>query len=171
MINEKSPRFQDIPQITRARYSVTMMWHHLENWLHEQNVDMDPDYQRDYVWTQFQKEKYIEWILRNGASGKDIFFNHPGWFKEWKGRMEIVDGKQRVEAVLSFLNNKVKVYGYYLNQYADKLDYLTCNFTIHVLDLESRELVLKWYLDMNSGGTIHTETEIQKVKDLLYGIK
>jgi len=166
-IREKAPRFRDIPQITLARYKVDIMWKYLQEWIDEHDTDMDPDYQRGYIWSISQKERYIEWIIRGGQSGKDIYFNHPGWFKKWDGRMEVVDGKQRISAALEFLDNKVKAFGYYLNQYADKLDHLTCSFHVHVLDLEDRKELLQWYIDMNDGGTVHTDEDINKVKSLL----
>ena len=161
------PKFQEIPLITIAKYKVDVMWNYLEKWINREEIDMDPDFQRGHVWTQKQKEQYIEWILRNGDSGRDIYFNHPGWFREWDGTMVVVDGKQRIEAVLGFLHNEVKAYGYYQNEYEDKWNNLHCAFHVHVADLKTRKEVLKWYLDMNTGGTVHTDKEVQKVKTLL----
>ena len=163
------PKFADIPLITVAKYHVDVFWTYIEDWIDREEVDMNPDFQRDYIWTQKQKEQYVEWILRNGNSGRDIYFNHPGWFRSFEGNMVIVDGKQRVEAVIGFLHNEVKAYGYYMNEYTDKFRIMQCGFSVHVADLETREEVLKWYLDMNTGGTVHTDDEIQKVKDLLKG--
>ena len=164
------PKFQDIPLVTVAKYKVDVMWNYLENWLETEDPDMNPDFQRGYVWNQTQKEHYVEWILRNGDSGRDIYFNHPGWFREWDGRMVIVDGKQRVEAVLAFIHNKVKAYGYYRKEYQDQWNNLHCSFHVHVADLETRKEVLQWYLDMNTGGTMHTNEEVEKVRELLRGV-
>ena len=132
------PSFRDIPIITIAKYKVDVMWSYLENWLESENPDMDPDFQRGYVWTQKQKEQYVEWILRNGDSGRDVYFNHPGWFREWEGRMIIVDGKQRIDAVIGFLNNKVKAYGYYRSQYSDTWNNLHCSFHVHAAPVHLR---------------------------------
>lgn len=161
------PKFRDIPLITVAKYKVDVMWNYLEDWMETENPDMNPDFQRGYVWNQKQKEQYVEWILRNGDSGRDIYFNHPGWFREWDGRMVIVDGKQRIEAVLGFLHNKVKAYEFYRKEYEDKWNNLHSCFHFHVGDLKTRKEVLKWYLDMNTGGTVHTDEEIKKVMKLL----
>jgi len=161
------PKFRDIPQLTQAKYHVDLFWGYLEKWIRSHEIDMNPDFQRNYVWTQKQKEQYIEWILRGGNSGREIYFNHPGWFKGFKGTMIIVDGKQRIEAVLGFLHNKIKAYGHYNNEYTDKPDSLFCSFSANVADLESKDQVLKWYLDMNTGGTVHTDEEIKKVKKLI----
>ncbi len=161
------PKFRDIPLITIARYHVNVPWNYIQGWIEEQEVNMNPDFQRNYVWNKLQKEQYIEWVLRGGQSGKDIYFNHPGWMKHFNGEMVIVDGKQRVDAVLGFLNNKVKAYGYYREEYSDRPSTVDHTFEVHVADLASRKQVLQWYIDMNTGGTKHTAEEIKKVKALL----
>lgn len=161
------PKFIDIPQITIANYHVNIGWRFLEEWIESHEIDMNPDFQRGYVWTQKQKEQYIEWNLRGGRSGKDIYFNHPGWFRSFEGQMVIVDGKQRVSAVLDFLHNKVKAYGYYYGEYEDKLNTISQCFDVYVNDLKNRSEILQWYLDMNTGGTIHTNDEINKVEELI----
>ena len=38
---------------------------------------------------------------------------------------------------------------------------------INVNDLPTRKNVLQWYIEHNAGGTIHTEEEINRVKELL----
>lgn len=164
-------KFINIKQITHANYHVDISWNYLKKWLISNKVNMNPDFQRKYIWTQKQKEQYVEWILRGGKSGKDIYFNHPKWFKGFEGEMIIVDGKQRVEAVLSFLDNKVKAYGYYYKQYKDKLNMLIVGFSVYIADLENRSDILQWYIDMNTGGTYHTNEEIKHVKTLLNKIQ
>ena len=39
--------------------------------------------------------------------------------------------------------------------------------SINIATLKTRKEVLQWYLDFNTGGVIHTDKEINKVKDLL----
>jgi len=38
---------------------------------------------------------------------------------------------------------------------------------ININDLPTKKDVLQWYVEMNSNGTIHTEDEINRVKELL----
>ena len=47
------------------------------------------------------------------------------------------------------------------------LDIISCNFIFYVNDLDKYEDILKWYLDINDGGTVHTEMELNRVKLLL----
>jgi len=161
------PEFKDIPQLTQARYRVNMSWDYIFEWLEKYNCDLTPDFQRDYVWTGKQKTDYIEWILRGGLTGKDIYLNHPNWMRSFEGNLIIIDGKQRLNDVKEFLSNKLKAYGYYFNEYEDKLSYWRYDFLVNVADLKTRKEILTWYLQLNTGGTVHTEDEIEKVKELI----
>jgi uncharacterized protein with ParB-like and HNH nuclease domain len=171
---KETARFRDIPQFTAwGGYAVHIPWcmlqDHLFKFLKEFNLDMDPDFQRGYVWTTEQKIRFVEYGLRGGKSGMDILTNCPGWQGRGDlGDFVLVDGKQRINAVLGFVNNEFPVFGkYYFRDFTDTMDLIRSRFYLHVNDLETREQVLQWYLDLNSGGTVHTEEDLDKVKKLL----
>lgn len=84
---------------------------------------------------------FFEDILRGGESGRDFYFNHPGWFGDWKGEYVCVDGLQRITAVLRFLNNEIPVFGHYFNEYEDALP-MRLHFQWHINDLQTNEEVL-----------------------------
>lgn len=173
------PRFQDVPQFTRgATYAVDISWPYLKSWLadilvEQKSVDMDPDFQRGHVWTREQQVRYVEFILRGGSSGKDIQCNCPGWEGVGaQGPYVLVDGKQRLTAVLAFLDNEFAVfeglpYGGFYRDFADKPNIMTAKFRWHVNNLSTRAEVLQWYLDLNTGGTVHAADEITRVRTLL----
>jgi hypothetical protein len=164
-------KFNDIRQFPHANYTVNVGWEYLDSWLGRQRVetllDLDPDFQRGYVWNEKQKIDYIEYQLKGGFSGRDIFWNCSSWMREFNTPLQIVDGKQRIRAVQDFLEDKVKAFGYYYNQYEDKLISLRPDFIMHVNNLQTRLEVLEWYLGLNSGGTIHTEKDLKKVKVMI----
>lgn len=159
------PRFQDIERISYASYRIDLGWSYLEGWLEDQEtimkVDFDPSYQRGYVWTFEQKVAYLEYILKGGPSGRDIFWNCPGWICGNEGPLEIVDGKQRINAVLEFLSGKLPVFGHRYSEYSDHPHILVARFSWYVNNLEDPLEVVKWYLDMNTGGSIHTEKDLE----------
>lgn len=173
------PRFEDIKPFTRdANYRVNVSWKYLEEWIDDHknlltNINLDPDFQRAHVWDEKKQIAYVEYRLRKGMSGKEIYWNHPTWgrfTKAQKGEkleLVLVDGKQRIEAVRKFMRNELKVFGYYINEYSDKIPLLGVDFIMCVNDLPTRAQVLQWYIEMNSGGVVHTEEEIDKVKALL----
>lgn len=166
-------KFRDIPQITQARYSVDVSWDYLKDDLERYDKNfgliLDPTYQRGYIWTEAQKVAYVEYKLRGGTSGGDIYWNCPGWMgKEMRNHpIEIVDGKQRLSAVVDFLDNKIPAFGLYRKDYEDKLHGLRPSFKYHVLDLKDRKELLKWYIAMNTGGSAHTMVDLQPAFDEL----
>lgn len=107
-------RFRDIPTFTRAHYKVDVSLAHLDSVLEDyatQGLQLEPDFQRGHVWTIDQQVQYVEYLLREGLSGRVIYFNHPGWMKDWQGDFVLVDGLQRLTACLRFLHNEIPVFG------------------------------------------------------------
>lgn len=90
------------------------------------------------------------------------------YFNEYtSGKVELVDGKQRLSAILEFLDNKVPAFGKMLCEYEDKLSWLQCFVKFAFCNLKTERDVVNWYLSMNSGGTYHTEKDIQTAKNYL----
>lgn len=160
-------RYDNIPQLTSTgSYAVDVPLDGIENTLARWKPDLCPDFQREYVWTEQQQIRYVEYLLSGGHSGKDIYFNHPNWMTTYVGEMVVVDGKQRLNAVISFLLSQLKVYKHFYNQYTDDIP-SSVALRFHVNNLKKRTEVLRWYIEMNSGGTVHTEAELNYVKQLL----
>lgn len=165
-------RFRNIKKFTgQPNYMVHIPLDSVEEWCNKRTCgpvpDLDPDFQRGYVWTQNQKEKYIEYILRGGIHANIILFNHPGWMGDFQGDFVLVDGKQRLDSVIGFMNNKVKAFGYYFNEFEDQMPTMQYCLQIGVNNLQTRLEVLEWYLELNTGGTVHTEKDINKVIELI----
>ena len=166
--------FDSVRTFTRnPSYTVHNDWKYLErilaSWSERHSgiaaLDLNPDFQRGHVWTPQQQTEYVEYILAGGLSGREIYFNCKGWQGNYEGPFVIVDGKQRLHAAREFLANRVPVFGGHY--YKDIDGYMDAYFIFKVNDLPTRAQVLKWYLEMNTGGTPHTEEEINKVKKML----
>lgn len=168
-----APLFSSIkPFISSGHYAVNVGWDYLEqhlNGLFEQGLNIDPDFQRAHVWREKQQREYVEFILRRGDSSRTVLLNCPGWHEGLtRGEFVLVDGKQRLEAVRKFLRNELLAFGYKYNEYGDKLYRAgRPDFIFQTNDLETRAEVLEWYLQLNSGGVMHTSTELNRVRDLL----
>jgi hypothetical protein len=177
-MSNKKLNFQELAKsfTPMPNYRVNVMWdyleQHLEHWAARGDegmaqLDLDPDFQRGHVWTPEQQTAYIEYILKGGMSGREIYFNCTGWMKDWRGPFVIVDGKQRLHAAREFMANRVPVFGgHYRKDIEGRLS-LNAQFLFNVNDLKTRAEVLKWYLEMNTGGTPHTADEIEKVQSML----
>lgn len=167
--------FKDIPQFTRdGNYRVNVSWNYLEEALAGYQdrkgtacLDLEPDFQRGHVWKESNQRAFVEHVLRGGMGSKEIRFNCTGWMKDFRGPFVIVDGKQRLEAARKFLRNELKVFGHYFKEFTGSIRMVKTDFIFNINDLETRKEVLQWYLDINTGGVVHTPEEIQKVRDLL----
>lgn len=84
-------------RIVRAQYSIL----HVKR-LCEQRKELviDPDFQRNEVWESKQKMELVESILM-GIPIPVMYL-----FEMKDGTKQIVDGRQRITAILDFLNNK-----------------------------------------------------------------
>ena len=175
-MKNKITRFQDIPKFTDVgSYAVDYPLSSIDRWVRESEDEMGlnlcPDFQRGHVWTERQQQKYIEFLLRGGKTGRDVYFNCPGWHHQVRdgayNEFVCVDGLQRITAIRKFTNNELKVFGSYYREYTDSLRIIQDTIRVHINDLKTRKAVLQWYLEMNSGGTPHTRTELNRVKDLI----
>jgi hypothetical protein len=171
-------KFRDIPKFPFASYTVNIFWNYLERWLENQSegimkCELDPFYQRGYIWTKKQKIAYVEYQLKGGFSGRDIFWNCPFWlsFHQTENVIQLVDGKQRIDAVLGFLHDKVPAFGLKYSEFEDKLVGIDPSFIFHVNNLRTEKEVVEWYIGMNTGGSIHTEKDLKPALDYLKQIK
>lgn len=163
--------FADIPQFGRAEHNFTTDLKYLplviDGYIEDYALDMDPDFQRGHVWTNGQRERYIEFLLRGGQSGRDIYFNCAGFDTDSEPQqMVLVDGKQRLTSCLMFLNNEIKAFGAYFRDYRGNLRN-SVQLRININQLRTRAEVLNWYLDLNIGGTVHADDDIDRVRVLL----
>ncbi|MED2970427.1 DUF262 domain-containing protein [Bacillus subtilis] len=71
--------------------------------LREEKELIVPDFQRELVWDNKRKSRFIESIL--------LGYPIPGMFFTdlEKGRMMIIDGQQRINTLVEFLNNELKI--------------------------------------------------------------
>lgn len=164
--------FNDIPQFPQACWETTVDWNSLEDVLeHFLNhklapLNMSPDFQRGHVWTPAQQENYVEYALQGGEVGRHIIFNCPGWMSSFKGPMEIIDGKQRLEAVRAFYRGDIKAFNHYFHEFHGRPS-LRISFLFRMTKVETRAGVLQLYLNINAGGTPHSPEEIARVERLL----
>jgi len=171
-------KFDDIPQfIHGGNYQCDVSWTHLENWIESHSHDgggrciLDPDFQRGHVWDEYKQIAYVEYVLRGGTSSYSLYWNCKGWPSSPEP-IYLVDGKQRMEAVIKFLHDELRIFsdlhagGYVYSDFTDRLGF-DVRFRMHVNNLPTRAEMLRWYCQLNAGGVVHTEEEIEKVRRLL----
>lgn len=76
--------------------------------LHQNNqLDLDPPYQRRSVWTLKDKQFFLDTLFRNYPS--PAIFLHKTVNEAGKATYHVVDGKQRIQTILGFVADKVKI--------------------------------------------------------------
>jgi hypothetical protein len=168
-------RFQDIPKFPSARYEIDVPWGHLDSNLEllrgGGELRLDPDYQRAHVWSRQQQIDYVEYQLMGGDVSRTIVFNAPFWGRVdapvEETYVELLDGKQRLEAVRAFLRGDIQVFGHRFDEFEGRLPSMEYRFRFQVCCLESREDVLSLYLKINAGGTPHSKDELDRVRKML----
>ena len=128
-----------------------------------------PDYQRGRVWTDEQSALFVGFVLTGGQPPPIWIQEHPDSETE-----EIVDGLQRLSAMRLFMEgaipaelpNSQRVWRKDLDGDCDGM-LKGLYLTKMIVCLPTRADVLRLYLRLNRGGTVHTEAEINRVNELL----
>ena len=127
-------KFKDIPQFltNKANYHIDIGFRYfdkaIQNYIDEDGLILNPPFQRGHVWTEEQQKAYIVYLLRGGPSGKDLYFNCPSWHCKATtdyNEFVCVDGLQRITAIRKFIQNKLKVFGCYYNEFEDEPRHIT----------------------------------------------
>lgn len=168
--------FSDIEPFTQAGgYEINVplkrLEKALEDWKADYGLDLNPDFQRGHVWTEEQQIAFVEFLLRGGVTGRVIYFNSPAWGgTSERGDLDetilCVDGLQRLTACLRFMRDEIKVFGHKFSEFEGS-PRMIHDLRLNVNDLKTRAEVLKWYIEFNSGGTVHSKEEIARVQQLL----
>lgn len=65
------------------------------------------------------------------------------------------------------MNNEIRVFGLLYSEFEGETDLIRHSMIINVNDLKTKKEVLQWYIQMNAGGTPHTQEEIDRVNKLM----
>ena len=131
-------------------------------------VDMNPDYQRDLVWSDEDKEALIDSVFHNIDIGKFCFVNLP-YNDAFSPSYQILDGKQRLTTLVDFYLNKFPYKGKYYNDLSRKDKNWFENYPVSVGETRDydREQVLRHFIMLNTAGHVMDKDHIKKVEELL----
>lgn len=165
-------KFKNIPQFPRAYYQVNVgmkdLKESLGNWnTPESPLILNPDFQRGHVWTKKQQTSFIEYFLKGGETGRNLYFNCSSWMDGFNTPCYCVDGLQRITAAINFMDNKIPAFGRKLLEFEDKFPINNYTFILHMLKIRNKKELLRIYLDFNSGGTPHNPKELKRVAEMI----
>jgi len=98
----------ETPQIHKERFFISYFQTSLDSLLHRfyfNGVNFDPEYQRELCWNLEDKQQLIESIFQDVDIGKFVFRKLP-YAPHPAPHCEIVDGKQRLNALLEFYEGR-----------------------------------------------------------------
>lgn len=137
-------------------------------------LDLNPFYQRDLVWTEEQKRSYIENLfLEKAQITPTLILN---FSKEYIGAFEVLDGKQRLSTLFDFIENKISIFD---NVYFEELSSSDIKFLLSYIvkytriskqdctDLTNKEKI-ELFIEINELGTKMSDEHINRIKKLLY---
>lgn len=187
-----SPKDQALYHLIRpqpkAAYTVDVQFDNLEEYFAGQARDLaemggllelEPDFQRGHVWSDDQRTAYAEAVIR-GTAPTRILFNCPGWSSSNGATGDIqphtfqcVDGLQRLTAIRKLISGEIAVFGGLTASDLAKspFDPRRYRFQFCVYEFANRADLLQFYLDLNRGGTVHSDSELSRVQKLLSAAK
>lgn len=130
-------------------------------------IDMDIDYQRGNVWTAEQKYELIDSIYNNIDIGKFVLIKRE-YEKDQKG-YEILDGKQRLSALIEFYEGRFTYKNFYYSEMnlPDRWHFKEYPISMAHTNNLSREQKYRYFLRLNTTGKPIDENHLKKVKKML----
>lgn len=181
---ERSQRDRELDAIIRpirgGKWDATFRWGTLEEHLTKMandygGLEMIPEFQRGHEWSEHQQSYYIENCIRGviPRAVNIIQFNCANWNdpEGYKGDLphgfQCLDGLQRYTAITRFMKDEIKAFGLLasdLKGTAYDCNHMLIQVVAH--DYDNKYDLLNHYLAMNTGGTPHSQDEIDRVTAL-----
>ena len=140
----------------------------IENWTVKQLVDsydkgildLNPPYQRRFIWSLKDQQTLIDSIMR-GYAIPNIFL-----FENSKKKLEMVDGQQRTRTIFGFIKNDFKTFdGDYYNVKAFGSKILNYTMPVTIIEgMEKGESVEEFYALVNKAGIHLNRPELKKAE-------
>lgn len=136
----------------------------------EGNINLSPEYQRDFVWTLKQKQEYIMALFKSRAEIRPVFIQE---FDGENEKFEVVDGKQRLNSIFGFINDEFSLEdGTFFSQLSEKDVKKILRFNVEYTrfisftDKIPYDFKLELFLELNAKGTQMSKEQINKVKKM-----
>lgn len=134
-------------------------------------IDPNPTYQRGYVWSLEDKLRYIDSVFQGRDLGKFVFLKY-----EWpRTDIEVLDGKQRLDALMGFMSDQYQYKSYYWSQLSKRDRQQFEDRQVQVAKLDGSMMTeadkLRAFLSVNAAGVPQTEEHIAHIKQKLIDLE
>jgi hypothetical protein len=150
----------------RLNYSSMMLDSLISTYYNDGGIDMNPEYQRDYVWSVEDQVCLIDSIFNNRGIGSYILcFN--GYDKDTM--YEILDGKQRCKAIIDYFEDKFAYKGVLYSELSqsDRNHFENIVYPRATVEKPTREQKIKIFIHVNTTGKHMSPEHLEKVKGML----
>jgi len=131
----------------------------LINWIDQNKIDLQPPYQRNFIWSPTDQKLLIKSIAK-GYPLPNFFI-----FRDKNGKLEMVDGQQRAKTIYRFLKGEIKSkktdFIYDLNP-QKLLDYKLN--VVEIYNLSADESLEEFYYLVNKRGVHLNPAEVNKAQ-------
>lgn len=133
-------------------------------------LNLDPEYQREHVWTIEDKVNLIDSIFNNVDIGKFVYV-HLGYNGEYS--YEVLDGKQRIRAILDYYEDRFQYRGKFFSELSNRDQDHFDGYSISYAEIQNatQEQKLQYFLKLNTGGRIMSKEHLSKVEKQLEAIQ
>jgi len=136
-------------------------------------IDLEPEYQRGNVWNIDQKISLIDSIFKNIDIGKIAIIKRP-WGPDGNVPLtpklyEMLDGKQRLTALIEFFTGRFSYKGKYYNDLhpADRNHFKYYNISYAETSNLTKKQKYRYFLKLNTTGTPVDPVHMEKVASML----
>ncbi|KAA6327937.1 hypothetical protein EZS27_023114 [termite gut metagenome] len=148
--SQVNPYDPDKIKVSSKQFSIKL----IKEMIDSDDIDLNPDFQRNFVWNSIQKSRLIESILLRIPLPMFYFS------EDEEGKISVIDGLQRLTTINDFMNNKFPLRG---------LEYLgsTCKDRYYRDDNDKKGLDAKysrWFNMTQISGNVIDPTSPLKVK-------
>lgn len=135
-------------------------------------VDFEPEYQRDFVWTNEDRQALLDSVFMGADIGRFIFRvkdNNEIEDLENEAACEIVDGKQRMLTLLDFFTGRYAYRGVYYHELSPKDRRRFNDASVSIADVRNLDKAgtLRLFLMLNRGGRPVSDDVIRNAQKAL----
>lgn len=129
-------------------------------------LDSAPDFQRDYVWTPDDQQRYLDSLMAGRDLGRFIIVNRP-----YPNRDQVLDGKQRLNCLMMFLRSEISWRGLHWHEMTPGDRSRLENRVVQIAKVDegrySRADLLRIFLEVNAGGVPQSDEHLARVREML----
>ncbi len=129
-------------------------------------LDSTPDYQRDYVWTEEDQQRYLDTLMSGRDLGRFIIVD-----RKYPLPDQVLDGKQRLNCLNLFVRSEIAWRGVYWHELSQRDRNRLDDRVVQIARIDegryTRADLLRIFLEVNAGGVPQSDEHLEHVRQLL----